>query len=349
MLIKTPRKVLAVPLDSHATSYHRIIQPAYELMQKGEPWASNIQFLGPKDDQPAQYAWADILFIQCLYAPDAYQFHADQKKNGKLIVLDFDDDYINIPEDSPEQTEVIDKDTGERYSFPPQMRAIFVQMFIQLADIVVVTNNHLKQLYSPWNKNIIVIPNCVSEEMRRDVPKTENDRVRILWSGSSSHLPDLHLIKEPLKNIVDKYGDKVELHFHGPLDFKAEFPDLPLITYPSVPFQDYLDVVQGINADIAIAPLRDHIFNMSKSNLKFLQMTLMETTFVGSNYGPYKDIDHGVDGMLASTDKEWVDCLSQLIENQDLRKKLVKNATKYVENNFMIDKQLHSWEKIFTY
>lgn len=348
MLIKTPRKILAAPLDNHATSYHRIIQPAYELMQKGEPWASNIQFLASQDEQIAQYDWADILFIQCLYAPSAYQFYADQKKKGKYIVLDFDDDYINIPEDSPEQTKIIDKETGEEHEFPPEMRSIYIQMFIQLADVVIVTNKHLKQLYSMWNKNILVIPNCVSNDMRRDVPKGVNEKTKILWSGSSSHLPDLHLIKGALLQVAEKFEDKVEFHFQGPIDFKAEFPELPLITYPSVPFEDYLDVLQGIDADIAIAPLRNHIFNMSKSNLKYLQMTLMEAAFLGSKYGPYADIDHGVDGMLAITEEDWVVSLTKLIEDGDLRKKLVTNATKYVETNFMIDKQLRQWENIFT-
>ena len=348
MLIKSPRKILAAPLDNNATSYHRIIQPLYELIQKGEPWSNNIQFLGDKEQQLDQYAWADIAFIQCLYAPDAYKFYAEQKKQGKFIVLDFDDDYINIPEDSPEQTEIIDKETGEAHQFPSEMRSIFVQMFIQLADVVTVTNDHLKTLYSPWQKTIKVIPNCVSPEMRRDKPKKKNDKIKILWSGSSSHLPDLHLIKGALAEVVKQVGDKIELHFQGPIDFEEEFPDLPLVTYPAVPFADYLDVIQGINADIAIAPLRNHIFNKSKSNLKFLQMSLMEAAFVGSNYGPYASIDHGSEALLAKTENDWVKHLVELVNNETLRNTLVKNATKHIDMNFMINKQIHNWINIFT-
>jgi glycosyltransferase involved in cell wall biosynthesis len=348
MLIKSPRKILAAPLDNNATSYHRIIQPLYGLLQKGEPWANNIQFLAGQEEQLDQYEWADILFIQCLYAPDAYKFYAEQKKNGKFIVLDFDDDYINIPEDSPEQTEIIDKDTGEAHKFPPEMRSLFVQMFVQLADVVTVTNEHLKKLYSPWQKNIKVFPNFVSEEMKRDVPKTSNEKVKILWSGSSSHLPDLHFIKDALLEVVEQVGDEVEFHFQGPIDFEAEFPELPLITYPAVPFEDYLDVLQGINADIAIAPLRDHIFNMSKSNLKYLQMTLMEAAFVGSDYGPYTAIDHGLEGLLAKTQADWVKNIVDLVKSEDLRKTLVKNALKDVRMNYMIEKNLHRWISLFT-
>jgi glycosyltransferase involved in cell wall biosynthesis len=346
MLIKGPKKVLAAPLDNNATSYHRVIQPCFELIQQGVPWSSQIQFLGNQEDQLAQYEWADILFIQCLYAPDAFKFYSEQKKRGKYIILDFDDDYINIPEDSPEQTEVIDKETGEVHKFPPELRCLYVSMFVQLADTVVVTNEHLKQIYSLWNKNIHVIPNCVSPEMKRDVPKTDNDKVRILWSGSSSHLPDLHFIKDALLKVNEEVGDQIEFHFQGPLNFKDEFPELPLITYPSVPFGDYLDVLQGINADIAIAPLRKHVFNKSKSNLKYLQMTLMEAAFVASDYGPYTDIDHKYDGMICKTTDDWATSLIELVKNKDLRQQLVKNATTYT-NNFMIEKHVTQWSQLF--
>lgn len=345
MLIKSKRRVLAAPLDNNATSYHRIIQPLYELSNQG----FEVQFLGPKEQQIEQYEWAEILYIQCLYAPDAYKFYADWKAKGKKIILDFDDDYINIPEDSPEQTEIIDKD-GNAHSFPPQMRSLYVQMFIQLADTVVVTSDALKSLYSLWNKNIKVIPNCVSEEMQRDIPKTDNDKVRILWSGSSSHLPDLMIVKEPLNNFLEDHPMDVELHIQTSLDEDTVLELFPTAIYhPPVNFADYLNKIQEINADIAIAPLRDHTFNASKSNLKYSQMTLMGAAFVGSNFGPYKEIDHGIDGMLATTPDDWYAYLKQLVEDKRLRETLVKNANKQVAANYMIDKHLHRWAELLIY
>ena len=41
-----------------------------------------------------------------------------RRKKGKKIILDFDDDYINVPEDSAAPTRIIDKDTGEIHEFP---------------------------------------------------------------------------------------------------------------------------------------------------------------------------------------------------------------------------------------
>jgi hypothetical protein len=342
MLIRKKQKVLGIPLDAGATAYHRIIQPLYTLSQKGHP----VQFLGEQSKQLEQYEWADILYIQCLYAPDAYQFYADWKSKNKKIILDFDDDYINIPPDSPEQTEIIDKKTGEAYRFPPEMRSLYIQMFTQLADIVVVTTPALRNLYLPWAKEVKIIPNCVSSEMKRDVPKEPNSKVRILWSGSASHLPDLELIKKPLYEVMEKVGDLVELHFQGPLEFKTIFPELPLVQHSVTDFSTYLDKIQEINPDIALGPLQSNSFNAGKSNLKYCQMTLMEAAFIGSKFGPYLDIDHEVDGMLVSGEEEWVEAILKLVENKKLRNRIVKNANKNVEINYMIERHVSRWEKL---
>jgi len=347
MLIYKPRKVLGIPIDNSATSYHRVIQPLHQLMQEG----LNIQFLGEQEKQLEQYAWADILYIQCLYAPDAYNFYFEQKRQGKHIIIDFDDDYINIPEDSPEQTEIIDSKTGEVFRFPTQLRTLYVKMFVGLADVVVVTTETLKKLYGPFAKKIVVIPNCMSQDMKRDIPKTPNEKVRILWSGSASHKPDLLEANEKgyLQQIHQKYGDKVEFHFQGPLNFSEIFPNLPLVSHPVASFGDYLNVIQDINPDIAIAPLKNNIFNHAKSNIKYSQMTLMEAAFIGENLNPYVAIDNGHDGFLADGATSWTKALSKLVESPELRQKIVGNATKYVESHFMIKKQVSKWRELISF
>lgn len=347
MLIHKARKVLGIPIDNSATSYHRVIQPLHYLAQEG----LDIQFLGDPENQPQQYAQSDILYIQCLYAPDAYNFYLEQKKQGKHIVIDFDDDYINIPDDSPEQTEIIDKKTGESYKFPTKLRALYVKMFIALADIVVVSTETLKALYGPFAKKILVIPNCVSQDMKRDKPKLPNEKIRILWSGSASHKPDLLEAAEKgyLQQINEKYADKVEFHFQGPLNFSEIFPGLPHVAHPTVDFGDYLNVIQDINPDISIAPLKPNIFNAAKSNLKYLQMTLMESAFIGQSYHPYAEIESGHDGFLAEGTSSWVKALSKLIESADTRKKVVTNAMKYVEARYMIEKHINSWRSVISF
>jgi len=342
MLVKRARRVLGVPLEGGATSYHRVVQPLYELLQEGHP----VQFLGKQEIQAEQYDWAEILYIQCLYAPGAYQFYTEQKAKGKILILDFDDDYINIPEDCPEQTEVIDATTGEVVKFAPALRALYIKLFCELADVVVVSTNILKNLYAPYARNIKMVPNCVSPEMARDIPKTKNTATRVIWSGSPSHWQDLYMLIDPLTELHQKYGNRVEIHLQGKLNFKEIFKEIPFIEHPSVDFSEYLNKVQEINPDIALGPLQANVFNAGRSNLKYSQMTLMGAAFIGSQFGPYLCIDHEYDGMLAGSSKDWVKCLSKLVDNEKLRTTLANNAMNSVKANHMIATHLHKWREL---
>ena len=223
---------------------------------------------------------------------------------------------------------------------------MFVKQFCQLADVIVVTTESLKKLYSTVSKNVVVIPNCVTEDMFRDREKKKNETTKILWSGSASHLPDLALIRQPLLDLKAKYGSKIEISLQGPLNFSEVFPDLDFVGYPSVPFDQYLNLIQDINPDIALGPLKANLFNASKSNLKFLQMSIMEAAFVGSSCGPYLEtIDDGIDGMLCSSDEDWVSKISKLIDTPALVNKLAQSAFKTVKAKYMLDHHLNRWQQ----
>ena len=280
-----------------------------------------------------------------MYTPDAFSFYTEQKEEGKKIILDFDDDYINIPEDAAAPTRIIDKDSGEIHEFPADLRILYVKMFIQLADTVVVTTEALKNVYSPWAKNIVVIPNCISTAMQRDTPKTGNTKTRILWSGSINHLQDLDILKAPLEKLHQKYEESIELHFQGPHEFESVFTNIPIISHEAVPFADYLDKIQDINADIFLAPLAKTALNSARSNLKFCQMTLMKAAFVATNHGPYSTIDHEIDGMLVNSENDWVEHISHLIDTPIFRNCLVANATETIDS-FMIKHHLNRWKNL---
>lgn len=335
------KKILGIPLGNHATSYHRIIQPLYTLLQDGY----SVQFLGEESQQLAQYKEADIIYIQALYTPDAYEFYRDQVKLGKKLIIDFDDDYFNIPEDSPEQTYVITK-TGENILFSKEKRIHWVKAFLRLADTVVVTTPVLKELYEPYSQKIIIIPNYVSEDMCRDIPKTENEKVRVLWSGSASHQPDLALLEGPFAQLLSS-NLPLEIHCQGPLDFAKIFKSDKVISHPGTSFAEYLNTIQAINPDVAVCPLKENPFNLAKSNLKYLQMSLMEAAVVASDYGEYHNtITSEVDGILVKDSDSWIKQITYLVTNKDYRKALVQNALQKVKKEYMIENGKKRWKAI---
>ena len=87
--------------------------------------------------------------------------------------------------------------------------------------------------------------------------------------------------------------------------------------------------------DISVCPLADNQFNRCKSNIKWLESTMSGAAVVASDVYPCaQSIEHGKTGYLAKRTKDWVKCLSDLIENEDKRKQMVKNAQKEVKDNY---------------
>ena len=73
--------------------------------------------------------------------------------------------------------------------------------------------------------------------------------------------------------------------------------------------------------DIVLAPLElGNIFCRAKSEIKFVEAGALGLPVVASAIDPYRDsITHGKNGFLVSTEKEWFQALSSLIEEPSLR------------------------------
>lgn len=60
----------------------------------------------------------------------------------------------------------------------------------------------------------------------------------------------------------------------------------------------------------------------------------------------YKDvIVNRTNGIIAETEDDWVAGLSYLIENEEERKRIGKNAYNDVMKNWDMNKHLHEWEE----
>ena len=100
--------------------------------------------------------------------------------------------------------------------------------------------------------------------------------------------------------------------------------------------------------DIGIMPLPDTDWTRGKCGLKGLQyMGLAIPTIMSPVGANMQIIKHGVNGFLASTKEEWVDYLSQLIESEELRKKLGEAGRKTVEEQFSVEANKEKYLGLF--
>ena len=90
--------------------------------------------------------------------------------------------------------------------------------------------------------------------------------------------------------------------------------------------------------DIGIMSLPNDDWVKGKCGLKGLSYMACGVATVMSNVGVNSEIiEHDKNGFLAQTEQEWVNCLSLLIENSDLRHKIGEEGRKTVVKNYSIN------------
>lgn len=198
---------------------------------------------------------------------------------------------------------------------------------LQCADWLTVSTEPLKQILSPLNEKIVVLPNLIDPSEWKATRK-KHDKIRIGWVWSPTHIPDIPVVEEALKKIYNKFKDEIEIVIFGRENNLFTFPTTNI---KGVPFNEYPKVFREAGIDISICPLAKNDFNKCKSNIKWLESTLAGACVVASKVYPYEfSIKHGKTGFLADTTGQWIKHLSNLIENPDKRKELQKNALKEV-------------------
>lgn len=186
--------------------------------------------------------------------------------------------------------------------------------------------------------NVHVFPNTIVPEDYEyfDVRRKDKDEVRILWQGSPSHYVDWYPLYNPLKEIVQKYPNVKWVIYGWVFPWVHEIiPPERMEHYPWSHYQAYKLRRGLLNIDINLCPLADNDFNRCKSAIKWYESTIWNNpeATLAAKVEPYKEIQEGKTGLLYGSKEEFVQKLSLLIENAQLRKSLGREAKKWVLEN----------------
>ena len=96
---------------------------------------------------------------------------------------------------------------------------------------------------------------------------------------------------------------------------------------------DYLE-----NIDIGLFPVvKDSKFNLAKCPTKLFEYMAMAKATISSSIGePAEIIKDGQNGLLAKTKEEFIGKMRELIENENLRRKIGKNARRTIEECYSL-------------
>jgi len=235
----------------------------------------------------------------------------EKKKRGFKLVYEIDDDITSIPKWNPFSD-----------FWLPRKENVF--RWMEASDAIFLSTEPLKEAYRSHYKRAFVLPNCIEPEIMPSSRIKNNRRPVIGWAGSSTHRKDLEILVEPLKKILEQTDSILKT-------FGCEIPGLPQISFNTfVPFEINYAILASMDVDIGLAPLDSKTrFNRSKSDIKWLEYSWLETATIASKTEPFISISNGKDGYLVEDD-EWFDAILDLLENRSLREQIAQNAKKRI-------------------
>ena len=218
------------------------------------------------------------------------------------------------------------------------------------ADLVTVTTPELKEIITKHlksagkeNPQIAVLPNSVALE-HYDPVELVKDELRIMWSGGHGHRHDLREVVKPLKEVIKKHNVKIVFAGNSWPEIEKELGKENLIVNKAwTGFDAHPYRLKLLGADIAIAPLTDVPFNHAKSEIKFVEASSLQIPTVASPTVYSKVIEHEKTGFIADSEDAWVEHLSRLLEDAELRKTIGANARKFVEKHRDANKTKDLW------
>jgi glycosyltransferase involved in cell wall biosynthesis len=181
--------------------------------------------------------------------------------------------------------------------------------------------------------------------MERFIEKPENgyrSKLTIGWIGSSATLHYLEDMKEILDMIYDLHPE-VQLKIVGNTFFDCE-------RMPTIKKEwNYDEEITDLHSfDIGLMPLTDDPWSRGKCGFKLLQYMAVGIPAVSSPVGVNKEIiKDGENGMLAESKESWINKLSLLLKDGNLRRDIGKRGRIAVMNDFSAKKNVIKLIKIF--
>lgn len=271
-----------------------------------------------------------IFYKSHFFLKSTYRLIQIIKKFEKVVLYDIDDYYLDIPD----------------YSFSRHLnkgrRLRIFQDNLSLSDYIVVSTEPLKNQFIQFNKNICIIENTINpHEIGKRLD--HNNVIKILVT-SSDNLKIKSFKNDFLRCLYDikkKYNENIKIVFLGKFSNVESINSLADDFCDRIPPDEYQEYLIKNNFEIGLVPLGGEedpetlLSHSCKSNIKFLEFADFGIAGVYSNVKPYNDVKDRKEGIIVNnTYSEWFEAISALIDDEKLRKQIVSNSRKKLENSY---------------
>ena len=248
-----------------------------------------------------------------------FEFYWIRKKSSKIL-FDLDDAIMYRSSRS-----------SRPHSFSRQLK---FRWMVKGSDAVTVGNQFLKNevLRVDPGKKIFIIPTCVDTNLYPQKKKISNRQEIILgWIGTKGNLRYLQKLEPVFETLRQRFPQiRLEIVSNDFYDSST----LPLVKKTWKLEDENEDLV---SFDIGLMPLSDDLWSKGKCGLKIIQYLSVGVPVVCTPVGINSDIvKDGENGFWATTHQEWVDRLSTLIQNPELRYQMGLKGVETVKKEYSL-------------
>lgn len=272
------------------------------------------------------------------------------KKEGKKIIFENDDTYkigkgIILERLENEQQRKIAKDF-----------AFYTEQILKLSDGAIASTEILAEEYREFNPNVAVLKNCIDPLDEFPCKPNTTGKFRIGFIASVTTNDDYLHIKDAIRKLDDrdditivvlgvKYQNgKVISFMQQDHDFWKSLKNVEW--HPYVPVTSFMMTLADLSLDLAVIPRADNYFNRCKSNLKFLEMSLLKIPVIAQGFAdgqsPYQGADEEYMTVVIHNDT-WYEKILEIKLKYDEYASLASKAHDYVLENYNIETYAQTW------
>lgn len=242
----------------------------------------------------------------------------------KPIVFDFDDAiflYSDVPGHGV---------WAQRLKMPWK-----TDVLVRSSDHVVACNQYLYEYAITRNRRTVVIPTVVDAERFSPACRRSSSDVPVIgWVGSPSTRRYVEMLIPVFEELASRHRFRLKIVGGG------RDVNVPGVDVANVPWSLEREVSHFADLDIGIYPLSDTPWARGKTGFKAVQCMAMGIPTVCSSVGGVVEfVKDGENGFLAETTGEWIDKLSALLEDAELRRSLGARGRQTVEEWYCVQKQ----------
>jgi hypothetical protein len=310
-------------------------------------------FIGKKfntDDIRKKVEECDVLVVQRPNDSVRVNVAKYAKELGKKIIFENDDTYL------PDKGVPLKMLANEKQrEFAVKMNDYLYEV-LAFADGAIASTPILAEEFRAINPNVAVCKNCIDPMDEFPCKKNETGKFRIAFIGSVVSNNDYYHIKEQIRRL-DERGDVTIIVLgikqpNGTInggyneDYKF-WNSLKNIEWQSyVPVNEYMMTIADLAVDLAIIPRNDSYFNRCKSNVKFLEMSLLNIPVIAQGFldglSPYQGVDEKY-MTVVNDNSQWYNLIIEIRDNYSKYANLAKKAHDYVIKSYNINSYAHVW------